>query len=110
MAKNFQIGIVIATAFQRTNLLFDRSLKSVLSQTYLPDFIVIVDDNKNENEFEIIAERATQLNNPNVFCIRNFKTKHNSGTGAWNSGVDFLCEKFENTRNGYIAILDDDDE
>jgi glycosyltransferase involved in cell wall biosynthesis len=108
--KDFQIGIVIATAFQRTDLLLDRSLRSALNQTYSPDFIVVVDDNRNENEFEIITERITQLNNPGVFCIRNFKTKHNSGTGAWNSGVDFLCGKFEDLRNSYIAILDDDDE
>jgi glycosyltransferase involved in cell wall biosynthesis len=110
MANNFQIGVIIATAFQRTELLFSRSLKSVLNQIYFPDLLVIVDDNINENEFEIIADKITQLNNPNIFCIRNFKTKHNSGTGAWNSGIEFLQDKFYDLERSYIAILDDDDE
>lgn len=109
-AHNFQIGVIIATSFNRTDLLFNRSLSSVLTQTYLPDYIVIVDDNLNENEFEIVADKITQLNNPNIFCIRNFKTKHNSGTGAWNSGIEFLQGKFDDLSRSYIAILDDDDE
>jgi len=106
----FQIGIIIASSFERTELLFCRSLKSVLNQTYSPDFIVIVDDNKNKNEFETIVKKVNRLDNNNIFCIRNFKTKHNSGTGAWNSGIDFLKDKFYNYDNSYIAILDDDDE
>jgi glycosyltransferase involved in cell wall biosynthesis len=110
MTKDFQIGVIIATSFQRTDLLFRRSLKSVLNQTRLPDFVVIVDDNQNENELDIITSKVTQLNNPNVFCIRNFKTKSHSGTGAWNSGIEFLETKFEDLEKSYIAILDDDDE
>jgi len=106
----FQLGIIIATSFNRNDLLFSRSLKSVLNQTHSPDFIVIVDDNQNKNEFESILEKVNKLNNKNIFCIRNFKTKHNSGTGAWNSGIDFLGNKFNNFDNSYIAILDDDDE
>jgi glycosyltransferase involved in cell wall biosynthesis len=107
---NFQIGVIIATAFQRTDLLFDRSLKSVLNQTQLPDFVVIVDDNQNENEFEFISQKIAELNSSNIFCIRNSKTKHNSGTGAWNTGIEFLRTKFNNLERSYIAILDDDDE
>jgi glycosyltransferase involved in cell wall biosynthesis len=110
MAKHFQIGVIIATAFQRTELLFSRSLQSVLCQTYLPDYIVVVDDNENDNEFEKVAENVAKLNNQNIFCIRNFKTKQNSGTGAWNSGIGFLQSKFEDIEQSYIAILDDDDE
>ncbi|MDR2933740.1 MAG: glycosyltransferase [Rickettsiales bacterium] len=107
---DFQIGVIIATAFQRTDLLFERSLKSVLNQTYKPDFIIIVDDNQNENEFNIIAKKISQLNNSNIFVIHNSKTKYHSGTGSWNSGVDFLCSKFNNSDKSFIAILDDDDE
>jgi glycosyltransferase involved in cell wall biosynthesis len=110
MEDNFQIGIIIATAFQRTELLFDRSLKSVLNQSYSPAFIVIVDDNREEKEFEIIVEKVNKLNHPNVHCIRNYKTKHISGTGAWNSGVGFLISKFDDLNSSYVAILDDDDE
>lgn len=106
----FPIGVIIATAFQRTDLLFNRSLKSVLNQTQISDFVVIVDDNQNADEFEIIVQRVANLNNPNVFCIRNYKTKNHSGTGAWNSGVEFLQIKFDDLEKSYIAILDDDDE
>jgi glycosyltransferase involved in cell wall biosynthesis len=76
----------------------------------LPDFVVIVDDNQDKNEFEIILERVNKLNNPNILCIHHFKTKNNSGTGTWNSGIEFLKVKFKDTRTSYIAILDDDDE
>lgn len=110
MTDNFQIGVIIATAFQRTDMLFHRSLQSVLKQSYLPAFIVIVDDNREQNEFIIISEKVKNLENPNIYCIRNFNTKHVSGTGAWNSGIDFLCSKFSNLNSSYIAILDDDDE
>jgi len=109
MAETFQISVVIATTLQRTDLLFNRSLKSILNQTHQPDFIIIVDDNQNENEFEIILNGVRKLNN-NIFCIRNSRTKFYSGTGAWNSGIDFLCQKLNNINNSYIAILDDDDE
>jgi glycosyltransferase involved in cell wall biosynthesis len=109
-AVTFQLGTIIAASFDRTDLLFSRSLKSVLNQTYPPDFIVIVDDNQNENEYENILEKTNKFDNKNIFCIRNSRTKHNSGTGAWNSGIDFLNNKFNNFDNSYIAILDDDDE
>lgn len=105
-----QIGAIIATSFQRTELLFNRSLKSILNQTKLPDAIVIVDDNFNENEFEIISNKINQFKYSNIFCIRNFKTKHNSGTGAYNSGIEFLRNRFIDLAQSYIAILDDDDE
>ena len=109
-SNKIQIGVIIATSFLRTELLFSRSLKSVLNQTYLPDYIVVVDDNENGNEFEIIAGRITKLKKTNIFCIRNFNTKHNSGAGAWNSGIEFLQSKFTDLERSYITILDDDDE
>lgn len=108
-AHHFQTGVIIATSFNRTDLLFNRSLSSVLKQTYSPDYIVIVDDNLNENEFEIVADKITQLNNPNIFCIRNFKTKHNSGTGAWNSEKIVLAMPLHNgaatIRRAVLSII-----
>jgi glycosyltransferase involved in cell wall biosynthesis len=109
MSNDFQVGVIIATSFQRTELLFGRALKSVIKQTYPPDFIIIIDDNQNKDEFDIISDRLKSISISNIFCIRNFKTKNYSASGACNSGVDFLCKKFKNN-HGYIAILDDDDE
>lgn len=110
MNINIQIGVIIATAFNRTELLFNRSLKSVLNQTLKPDLIVIVDDNINKNEFDIILERIKNIHFKDIYCIRNYRTKCHSGTGAWNSGLKFLQSKFRTTNMSYIAILDDDDE
>jgi hypothetical protein len=104
MKAKFQIGIIIATSFKRTDLLFNRSLKSVLKQTYLPDYIVIVDDNQDINEFGIIQEKLYSLNQPNIFCIRNFKTKFHSGTGAWNSGMEFLQNKFTDVKKVTLLL------
>jgi hypothetical protein len=105
-----KVGVIIATSFNRTELLFEKSLPSVIRQTRMPDIIVIVDDNKNIEEFNHIYKRVIEINKPNIFCIRNHRVKHHSGTGAWNSGVDFLCKIFDDPHQSYIAILDDDDE
>lgn len=110
MELNIQIGVIIATSFNRTELLFNRSLKSVLNQTLQPDFIVIVDDNINEGEFNTISESIKEFDFEYIYCIRNHRTRHCSGTGAWNSGLEFLQTKFSTTNACYIAILDDDDE
>ena len=40
-----KLGVVIATSMQRIESLFSLSLHSVLIQTILPDCIVVVDDN-----------------------------------------------------------------
>lgn len=90
MELNIQIGVIIATSFNRTELLFNRSLKSVLNQTLQPDFIVIVDDNINEGEFNTISESIKEFDFEYIYCIRNHRTRHCSGTGAWNSGLEFL--------------------
>jgi len=43
-----KIGVIIATSLGRKELLFSRAIKSVLEQTYKPDYLLIVDDNKIE--------------------------------------------------------------
>jgi glycosyltransferase involved in cell wall biosynthesis len=86
------------------------ALKSVIKQSCPPDFIVIVDDNQNDDEFSVIRDKLKKIGIPNTFCIRNFRTRNHSGTGAWNAGADFLRKKFKRIECGCIAILDDDDE
>jgi glycosyltransferase involved in cell wall biosynthesis len=48
------------------------------------------------------------LSIPNLYYIENERTKNNSGTGAWNTGFDFLKNLLG--EESYVAILDDDDE
>ena len=104
---NTKIGVIIATSMSRNDSLFNLSLKSVLLQTQEPDCIVIVDDNNEERVSQEIKNRIGQLANPNVFYLKNIRTKNMSGTGAWNTGIDFLKNMIGT--GGYVAILDDDD-
>lgn len=102
-----KLGVLIATSMDRRGLLYNRSLKSVLQQSRKADFILIVDDNNNDLVFDDIENYVSTLNNTSLFCIKNRHTKHMSGSGAWNSGIDWYSKIF--SKNDYIAILDDDD-
>jgi glycosyltransferase involved in cell wall biosynthesis len=75
----------------------------------------VVDDNEVESEFEIIGQRINSLRSEldlkeNEFqtkLLKNTRTRFMSGTGAWNTGI---FESYRVNPNGYIGILDDDDE
>ena len=92
---------------QRIESLFSLSLHSVLIQTILPDCIVVVDDNIEDDICSQIDYRIKRLNDSRVHYIRNKRTKGMSGTGAWNTGLEFL--KNEIGEENYVAIWDDDD-
>jgi len=53
-----KVGVLVATSMDRSDFLIHRALPSILKQTYLPDCIVIVDDNppidfeKNKKKIE----------------------------------------------------------
>ncbi|WP_111710178.1 glycosyltransferase family 2 protein [Lutibacter citreus] len=101
-----EIGVIIATSFDRIDLLLNRSLKSVLDQTIQPNCIVIVDD--NEDDIYLSNCRLVEgLSIPNLHYLRNIKSKGMSGTGAWNTGIEFLKNNLG--LDNYLAILDDDD-
>jgi hypothetical protein len=42
-----------------------------------------------------------------TFVLPNKKTKGNSGTGAWNTAIEYA---YKNSPDGFLCILDDDDE
>lgn len=102
-----KVGVLVATSMDRSDFLIHRALPSILKQTYLPDCIVIVDDNPPEDFFEN-KKRIDNFSIPNLYYIQNQRTKNNSGTGAWNTGFDFLKNLLG--EESYVAILDDDDE
>ena len=91
----------------RTDELFGMSLNSVLKQTLQPECIVVVDDNNDSKISEIIKNQIEGIENPSIHYIKNIRTKNMSGTGAWNTGVDYLTEKLG--YDSFFAILDDDD-
>lgn len=110
-SNKIKIGVIIATSLNRTQKLLLRSLPSVFSQTRLPDYILVVDDNsdastRNDNK-AVIQTMSKQYNFDTLFYIENLRTKGMSGTGAWNTAIVWY-ERYLNSED-YVAILDDDD-
>jgi len=115
MYKN--IYIVIATSLRRTNMLIKYSLQSVYLQKKVNLYkfnVLIVDDNRNLEEFIKVKKEVKRLRRKlklknkqfETFVIKNKYAKFNSGTGAWNTAIDFIYRK---DRKAYIVFLDDDD-
>ena len=116
---------------KRTDLLIERSLRSVYQQKKVnPKEIFIIDDNiKNESsdyystEYHNIKWRVHNFRKEflkkkfndgvvpewyfHTTVLPNKRTQGNSGTGAWNTA---LYQSIMYGKNNYIAILDDDDE
>ena len=105
--KKPKIGVIIASSLNRNDLLFSRSLNSVLSQSKTPDHILIVDDNQDETTSKDIEQRISKLRNNKIHYIKNSQTPNMSGSGAWNCGIKCYENFLED--DDYIAILDDDD-
>lgn len=132
------IAVVIATSKGRTDLLVNRSLKSVYTQEGVnPLEVVIVDDNpvppgrEFSEEYTKIKEgidilrknilektyRAYKRENKEVSfdrffkttLLKNVRTHGHSGTGAWNTAIYYLAKKYPQNEL-FVAILDDDDE
>jgi len=112
--------VIIATSFQRNEILINRAVLSVYKQKYVcPDKIkiIIIDDNYhieniNEIKFRVIELRKKlnlQLPDFETIVLPNNRTRHRSGTGAWNTGLFYVKENYF-IENSFIAILDDDDE
>lgn len=110
--------IVIATSQRRTDWLINRSLTSVYRQIGIDKSewnVFVVDDNENESEFSEIKKRIEllrsnlQLNDTDfpTTVLKNTRTRFMSGTGAWNTGIFEAHRLFP---NGFVSILDDDDE
>ena len=105
----YKVGVLITTSSGRLDLLLNRSLSSVLNQSYQPDCIVIVNDYREESEFQLAEYKINNLSsNLKIFHIPNARTKFMSGTGAWNTGIEFLSKEIG--KDSFVAILDDDDQ
>ncbi|MBP5346782.1 MAG: glycosyltransferase family 2 protein [Bacteroidales bacterium] len=101
------IAVLIATSCGRIESLFDIALTSVLCQTKKPKCIVIVDDNNDEKYSLEIEKRLTRYSDDSIVYLKNSHAKNMSGTGAWNTGIEYLCSTIGD--NNFVAILDDDD-
>lgn len=114
ISSPFPVVTLIATSNLRTETLLSQALPSVLSQSYLPQLCLIVDDNTNDKEYEKISNELQKLQKTTTveLCIiRNCRIKGYSGTGAWNTGIAYSRQYASKHawEEVYIAILDDDD-
>lgn len=111
-------SIIIATSQNRTEWLIKRSLPSIYKQHGIDKTewsIFVVDDNEKDSEYFEIKKRIEllrnelQLNNTDfpTTVLKNKRTRLMSGSGAWNTGI---FEAYRQFPNGFVSILDDDDE
>ena len=97
-----------------------RSLESVKNQTRKADHVLVVSDDfdhenyecrtKPEDVFEVIPKTDGAV------FLHNKRTRHHSGTGAWNTGIYWALQNVlfveggnNHNDNPWIAISDDDD-
>jgi len=102
-----RLAVLIATK-NRTMELASRALPSVLGQTRPPDFLVVVDDSdrrfRDDNRRVVTDAGAGRTR---VKYLENDRTP--GASGAWNVGLDWLQREVDDSRDVYVAILDDDD-
>lgn len=101
-----KVAVVIATC-NRFQLLTERSLPSVISQTRSPDYLIVVDDSQpGVRPGNAESVQSVVLSGCEVFYFENQRTK--GASGAWNTAIDYLMNK--GTPGAvFVAILDDDD-
>lgn len=92
----------VITSYKRDRSIVKRALESVLSQTYSPLEILIIDDNRGEGaETFSSGIREIARGKENVKVIKT--ERGNGAQRARNTGIEHAAGK-------YIAFLDDDDE
>ena len=97
--STIKITAVVATS-HREDLLKSRALKSICEQTFLPEKVVVVIDERhdetNSGKKYTDADRVRNFlhaklqNRVDVIVVFNNRTQSRSGTGAWNTGTFFF--------------------
>lgn len=102
-----RIAVLIATA-NRPQLLVNRALSSIESQTLSPRRVVVVDDSNNDRTAHTEnVVREWQPVDTKVNFLQNRRTK--GASGAWNTGLDHLLRICDSPEHLFVALLDDDD-
>ena len=97
MGKIEKISVIIPT-YNSANFI-EKTLESLISQTVLPEEIIIVDDGSKDNTVEIINKWAQNKKSLNI----KFKQNQHKGPGeARNIGIHL-------STGDWISFLDSDD-
>lgn len=96
-------SVLITTQNTRTSF-FKRALPSITLQSIRPKYVIIVNDGTPFTSQEKEKLKLILSSFEYVVLFNSFTT---GAAGAWNSGIQYLYNK---NFNGYVAILDDDDE
>lgn len=101
--SRYKCAALVATK-DRWHLLTQRSLPSILGQIVPPDLIVLVNDGNDFKESDMSALQEMSGSIPIIVMTNN---RSPGAAGAWNSGLEYLRNI---NYDGFVAILDDDDE
>lgn len=93
-----KISIIIPT--YNSSRFINRTISSVLNQTYTDWELLIIDDNSTDNTVELVDKFIKQDQR-----IKLYKTPQNSGGPALPKNIGI-----ENAKGEYVAFLDHDDE
>ena len=107
--KTPEIAVIIATK-NRPNLLKNRSLNSVFTQSQVPNYIIVVDDSSGDIQVE---NKSIVESLPSINCHVKYLLNHRTpgASGAWNTAVEYLSSELLLEANSlHLAFLDDDDE
>lgn len=98
------VAALVATC-DRSELLAERCLPSILGQSLLPDLLLVVDDSRAPNRS---ANRAVvEACGARAVYLENSRTP--GASGAWNMGLAWLHAHTDDPTSVFVAILDDDD-
>jgi glycosyltransferase involved in cell wall biosynthesis len=103
-----QVAVIIATK-DRPNLLKHRALNSVLKQSRLPYYLIVVDDSSEpiQPQNRSIVE-SLGSNDYHIKYLVNQRT--HGANGAWNTAVDYLSTQHRQDCDLlFLAFLDDDE-
>ena len=103
-----RVAVVVATK-NRGRLLAERSLPSLIAQTYTPEYLIVVDDSCSSNRPQnrsLLGAMSPFIAGTTVY-LENKRTA--GASGCWNTAIDYLFREVDNSKSLFIAILDDDD-
>ena len=101
--RQISIATLVASKPKRPEVLY-RALSTAVAQERTPNQLVLVFDRSWPEPSELMTIRRL-LAPLDVAIIRNLQSPGAAGT--WNTGLQYLVQK---GFDGYVAILDDDDE